>query len=81
MSRRQPRAGYRLAKWSDFYITYRWEFGKAWHIVRLKGRMGVWLGAYASERAANRAIDTAVHQRSVDVPVGDIEHPLFKEAS
>jgi hypothetical protein len=78
--RRKPREGYRFAKWSDFYVTYRREYGHVWHIVRIKGRMGVWLGAYASERAAHRAIDTAVHQRKTTVPVGEIEHPLFVEA-
>lgn len=79
MARRKPRAGYRLAKYADFYVTRRWEYGQVWHIVRVKGRMGVWLGTYQTERAANRAIDTAVHQRAVDVPLGDFDHPLFVE--
>ena len=78
--RRKPRAGYRWAKWSDFYVTRRFEYAKTWHIVRVRGRMGVWLGAYRSERAANVAINTAVHQHAVDVPVGDIHQPLFVEA-
>jgi hypothetical protein len=79
--RRKPRGGYRWAKYSDFYVTYRLEYGRVWHIVRIKGRMGAWLGAYSTERAAHRAIDTAVHQRAVDVPEGAIEHPLFMEAA
>jgi hypothetical protein len=80
MARRKPRPGHRLAKRADFYVTRRWEYGHVWHIVRVKGRMGVWVGVYASERAAYRAIDTAVHQKSIDVPEGDgADHPLFVE--
>lgn len=79
MARRKPRSGYRWARYSDFYTTRRFEYGHTWHIVRIKGRMGVWLGAYGSERAANVAINTAVHQHAVDVPLGDIDHPLFAE--
>lgn len=81
MSRKKPRIGYRWAKWSDFYVTPRYEFGQTWHIVRVKGRMGVWLGAYRSERAAIVAINTAVHHHAVDVPVGAMDHPLFVEPS
>jgi hypothetical protein len=79
MARRKPRVGYRWAKFSDFYVTHRYEWNKVWYIVRISGRMGVWLGAYSSKRAAYRAIYTAVHQRSVDVPDGDLDHPLFVE--
>jgi hypothetical protein len=79
--RRKPRQGHRWAKFSDFYITRRWEYGKDWCIVRVRGRMGCWLGTYSTERSAERAIDTAVYQRAIDVPVGDIDHPLFVEAA
>lgn len=79
MSRRKPRDGYRWARFADFYVTLRREWGGSYHIVRIRGRQGVWLGVYRSERAAHRAIDTAVHQRAVEVLVGDMDHPLFDE--
>jgi hypothetical protein len=81
MSRKKPRPGHRWAKRADFYVTRRWEYGQCWNIVRVKGRMGVWLGVYSTERGAYRAIDTAVHQRSVDVPDTNIAHTLFTEAA